>query len=91
LVEPDVAVLVTFFQLRCTQQLVLHAASKLTCTTACSSCYIITLQVEAGMVGYRFNTIGVSDGISMGTDGMSFSLQSRCGSYRTSVTLENVW
>jgi hypothetical protein len=31
----------------------------------------------AGMVGYRFNTIGVSDGISMGTDGMSFSLQSR--------------
>jgi len=33
--------------------------------------------VEAGMVGMRFNTIGVSDGISMGTDGMSFSLQSR--------------
>jgi membrane protein involved in colicin uptake len=31
------------------------------------------------MVGYRFNTIGVSDGISMGTDGMSFSLQSRWG------------
>lgn len=29
------------------------------------------------MVAYRFNTIGVSDGISMGTDGMSFSLQSR--------------
>jgi dihydroxy-acid dehydratase len=29
------------------------------------------------MVGMRFNTIGVSDGISMGTDGMSFSLQSR--------------
>jgi dihydroxy-acid dehydratase len=26
---------------------------------------------------YRFNTIGVSDAISMGTDGMSFSLQSR--------------
>ena len=26
---------------------------------------------------YRFNTIGVSDGISMGTDGMSYSLQSR--------------
>ena len=25
----------------------------------------------AGMVGMRFNTIGVSDGISMGTDGMS--------------------
>jgi len=32
---------------------------------------------EAKMVGYRFNTIGVSDAISMGTDGMSFSLQSR--------------
>eukprot|EP00873_Tetraselmis_striata_P039895 jgi/Tetstr1/460159/TSEL_005475.t1 len=32
---------------------------------------------DAGMVAYRFNTIGVSDGISMGTDGMSYSLQSR--------------
>lgn len=32
---------------------------------------------DAGMVGMRFNTIGVSDGISMGTDGMSYSLQSR--------------
>ena len=31
----------------------------------------------AGLVGMRFNTIGVSDGISMGTDGMSYSLQSR--------------
>jgi dihydroxy-acid dehydratase len=30
-----------------------------------------------GLVGFRFNTIGVSDGISMGTDGMSYSLQSR--------------
>ncbi len=29
------------------------------------------------LVGLRFNTIGVSDGISMGTDGMSYSLQSR--------------
>jgi dihydroxy-acid dehydratase len=29
------------------------------------------------MIGMRFNTIGVSDGMSMGTDGMSFSLQSR--------------
>jgi len=29
------------------------------------------------LVGFRFNTIGVSDGISMGTRGMSFSLQSR--------------
>ena len=31
----------------------------------------------ADMVGMRFNTIGVSDGISMGTEGMSYSLQSR--------------
>jgi dihydroxy-acid dehydratase len=31
----------------------------------------------AGLVGMRFNTVGVSDGISMGTEGMSFSLQSR--------------
>ncbi|MGI9459339.1 MAG: dihydroxy-acid dehydratase [Pirellulales bacterium] len=33
--------------------------------------------VECGLVGMRFNTIGVSDGISMGTDGMSYSLPSR--------------
>jgi len=32
---------------------------------------------EAGLVAYRFFTIGVSDGISMGTEGMSYSLQSR--------------
>jgi dihydroxy-acid dehydratase len=32
---------------------------------------------DAGMVGMRFNTIGVSDGISNGTDGMNYSLQSR--------------
>ena len=31
----------------------------------------------ADMIGMRFNTIGVSDGISMGTEGMSYSLQSR--------------
>jgi dihydroxy-acid dehydratase len=31
----------------------------------------------AGLVGMRFNTIGVSDGMSMGTDGMSYSLPSR--------------
>ncbi|WP_425616305.1 dihydroxy-acid dehydratase [Anatilimnocola sp. NA78] len=30
-----------------------------------------------GLVGMQFNTIGVSDGISMGTEGMSYSLQSR--------------
>lgn len=29
------------------------------------------------LLGLRFNTVGVSDGISMGTDGMSYSLQSR--------------
>ncbi|MDH3213451.1 MAG: dihydroxy-acid dehydratase [Myxococcales bacterium] len=33
--------------------------------------------VAADLVGFRFNTIGVSDGISMGTEGMSYSLQSR--------------
>lgn len=32
---------------------------------------------EAGLVPMRFNTIGVSDGMSMGTDGMSYSLPSR--------------
>src|SRR5690606_12726648 len=31
----------------------------------------------SGMVGLTFHTIGVSDGISMGTEGMNFSLQSR--------------
>ena len=34
--------------------------------------------VEAqDLAGMRFNTVGVSDAISMGTEGMSFSLQSR--------------
>ncbi len=33
--------------------------------------------LAADLVGMRFTTIGVSDGISMGTDGMSYSLQSR--------------
>uniref|UniRef100_A0A1D1YZH9 dihydroxy-acid dehydratase n=1 Tax=Anthurium amnicola TaxID=1678845 RepID=A0A1D1YZH9_9ARAE len=33
--------------------------------------------LDAGMVGFRFNTIGVSDAISMGTRGMCYSLQSR--------------
>ncbi|MEM8484681.1 MAG: dihydroxy-acid dehydratase [Bacteroidota bacterium] len=42
----------------------------------------LATQVKAGveaadLVGMRFNTVGVSDGISMGTDGMSYSLQSR--------------
>ncbi|OAA38944.1 Dihydroxy-acid/6-phosphogluconate dehydratase [Beauveria brongniartii RCEF 3172] len=32
---------------------------------------------KAGFIPYRFNTIGVSDGISMGTTGMRYSLQSR--------------
>ncbi|KAI9222767.1 dihydroxy-acid dehydratase [Blastocladiella britannica] len=31
----------------------------------------------AGLVGYRFNTVGVSDGMSNGTPGMRYSLQSR--------------
>ena len=32
---------------------------------------------QADLVGLRFNTIGVSDGISNGTSGMAYSLQSR--------------
>ena len=32
---------------------------------------------EAGMVGWIFNTIGISDGISNGTTGMNYSLRSR--------------
>jgi dihydroxy-acid dehydratase len=32
---------------------------------------------DAGLVGLIFNSIGVSDGISMGTQGMKYSLQSR--------------
>lgn len=32
---------------------------------------------EAGLVGMRFNTIGVSDGTTNGTSGMTYSLQSR--------------
>ena len=32
---------------------------------------------QADLLGMRFNTIGVSDGISMGTEGMRYSLQSR--------------
>ena len=39
--------------------------------------HVKTGVTAADMIGMRFNTIGVSDGISMGTDGMSFSLQSR--------------
>ncbi len=39
--------------------------------------YVKEAVTDAGMVGLRFNTIGVSDGISMGTRGMSYSLQSR--------------
>lgn len=32
---------------------------------------------KQGMLGWQFNTIGVSDGITMGGEGMRFSLQSR--------------
>ena len=42
---------------------------------------------EAGLVGFRFNTVGVSDAISMGTDGMSYSLQSRCALCHPGVSL----
>lgn len=33
--------------------------------------------LRAGLVPMRFNSVGVSDGISMGTAGMRYSLQSR--------------
>lgn len=36
-----------------------------------------SVNAEKKMVGLIFNTIGVSDGISMGTEGMKYSLQSR--------------
>ncbi|RDB17988.1 putative dihydroxy-acid dehydratase, mitochondrial [Hypsizygus marmoreus] len=32
---------------------------------------------KSDLIGYQFGTVGVSDGISMGTRGMSYSLQSR--------------
>lgn len=32
---------------------------------------------KEGLIGWQFNTIGVSDGITMGNEGMRFSLQSR--------------
>lgn len=32
---------------------------------------------QSGLVGYQFNTVGVSDGLSMGTKGMRYSLPSR--------------
>ena len=32
---------------------------------------------NAGLIGYQYGVPGVSDGISMGTEGMRFSLQSR--------------
>ncbi|QIX00282.1 hypothetical protein AMS68_005799 [Peltaster fructicola] len=32
---------------------------------------------KAGLLGMQFNTVGVSDGMSMGTTGMRYSLQSR--------------
>ncbi|OJT15243.1 hypothetical protein TRAPUB_8165 [Trametes pubescens] len=32
---------------------------------------------DAGLIGYQFGVVGVSDGISMGTKGMTYSLQSR--------------
>ncbi|KAJ7069725.1 dihydroxy-acid/6-phosphogluconate dehydratase [Mycena amicta] len=32
---------------------------------------------DSNLIGYQFGVVGVSDGISMGTSGMSYSLQSR--------------
>ncbi|CAF1046132.1 unnamed protein product [Adineta ricciae] len=45
-----------------------------------ADCVKASMQETAGensLVGMRFNTIGVSDAISMGNDGMSYSLPSR--------------
>jgi dihydroxy-acid dehydratase len=39
--------------------------------------HVKTGVVDSGMVGMRFNTIGVSDGTTNGTTGMAYSLQSR--------------
>lgn len=36
-----------------------------------------SVNATGGLIGLRFHTIGVSDGISMGTDGMRYSLVSR--------------
>ena len=36
-----------------------------------------TSLTKADLIGYQFGTVGVSDGISMGTRGMTYSLQSR--------------
>lgn len=55
-------------------------------TPSCNSCnkHVLGLGTrikesltKAGITGYQFGTVGVSDGISMGTFGMSYSLQSR--------------
>jgi len=39
--------------------------------------HVKTGVTESGLVGMRFNTIGVSDGTTNGTSGMAYSLQSR--------------
>jgi len=39
--------------------------------------HVKTGVTDAGLVGMRFNTIGVSDGTTNGTSGMAYSLQSR--------------
>lgn len=39
--------------------------------------HVKTGVTDAGLVGMRFNTIGVSDGTTNGTTGMAYSLQSR--------------
>lgn len=39
--------------------------------------HVKTGVTDAGLVGLRFNTIGVSDGTTNGTTGMAYSLQSR--------------
>ncbi len=42
-----------------------------------ATCCCKSVNGTEGLLGLRFHTIGVSDGISMGTDGMRYSLVSR--------------
>ena len=48
-----------------------------TCTSSALAARVKEGVSAAGLVGMRFTTIGVSDGMSMGTEGMSYSLPSR--------------
>ena len=66
-----------------TQRFTLPSCNSILKYTSCNK-HLLGLgqQVKASLVnsriiGYQFGTVGVSDGISMGTYGMTYSLQSR--------------